>query len=115
MNGVILTCQKLIVRADSDKLSLCALFMNESLFARTAIHVGLVLQNARGAEAGQRGRRVGRQDGEGEEGDAGEHDHLPRNKSIKSEWRIINPLEKLEVGNYISVGYSIRCFLQKAL
>ena len=26
---------------------------------------------------------------------------------IKSEWRIINPLEKLEVGNYISVGYSI--------
>ena len=37
------------------------------------------LQDARGAEAGQRGRRVGRQDGEGEEGDAGKHHHLLRN------------------------------------
>ena len=37
-----LTCQKLIDRVDSCTLSLCALFMNESLFARSAIHVGLV-------------------------------------------------------------------------
>ena len=49
-------------------------------------------QDARGAEAGQRGRRVGRQDGEGEEGDAGKHDIM----LIKSEWHIINPLPSLK-------------------